>query len=155
MVMQAGLGRTRTFWKLSARPSFNRAVKETMQIFAPSNRFRSPRDVRLISSLAQGHPILRANPPVLLKTWSRCAAPAATWARGAKTKSTKKLKELHQGVIAANPLPELENDDAPQYPTVIQGAKDNMMKFQNCVLITRVGNFYEVRPPYAASATIH
>jgi hypothetical protein len=48
-------------------------------------------------------------------------------------------------VIVADPLPALETDDAPQYPTVIQGAKNNMIKFNNCVLITRVGSFYEVR----------
>ncbi|EDN06153.1 predicted protein [Histoplasma mississippiense (nom. inval.)] len=38
----------------------------------------------------------------------------------------------------------LSVDDAPQYPTVIQGAKNNMLKFKNCVLLTRVGNFYEL-----------
>ena len=64
--------------------------------------------------------------------------------RGAKTKSTKKLKDLQQGPITAEPLPELEADDAPQYPTVIQGAKNNMLKFSNCVVLTRVGNFYEL-----------
>lgn len=41
------------------------------------------------------------------------------------------------------PLAPVEND-APQYPTVIQGAKYNMQKFKDCVLLTRVGNFYEV-----------
>jgi len=75
----------------------------------------------------------------------------APLSRGAKTKTTKKLKELHQGVIAADPLPELETDNAPQYPTVVQGAKNNMIKFSNCVLITRVGNFYEVRSTCAPS----
>ena len=64
--------------------------------------------------------------------------------RGAKTKSTKKLKDLQQGPLTAEPLPELEADDAPQYPTVVQGAKNNMLKFSNCVVLTRVGNFYEL-----------
>lgn len=153
--MQIRLGRTRSFLEALRAPKLQPRIEETMRVFAPSNRFLSPPDVRLISSLVQGHHVLSVNPPVLRKAWSRCTAPAATWARGAKTKSTKKLKELHQGVIAADPLPELESDDAPQYPTVIQGAKENMMKFKNCVVLTRVGNFYEVRPPYDASATIH
>ena len=52
--------------------------------------------------------------------------------------------DLHQGIIQTDPLPELEADDAPQYPTVVQGAKNNMIKFSNCVVLTRVGNFYEV-----------
>lgn len=64
--------------------------------------------------------------------------------RGAKTLSRKKLKELPQGGIEAGALPELPSDDEPQYPTVLQGARNNMAKFDNCVLLTRVGNFYEL-----------
>jgi DNA mismatch repair ATPase MutS len=40
------------------------------------------------------------------------------------------------------PLP-LE-DDKPTLPTVLQQARSNMLKFQNCVLLTRVGGFYEL-----------
>lgn len=32
----------------------------------------------------------------------------------------------------------------PQYSTVIQQARDNMDKFVNCVVLTRVGGFYEL-----------
>jgi hypothetical protein len=134
-------------WQLSAR-KIARRDRAIMRIFTPCSVFLSPKDVRLISSIVRGYHALPVNPPALRKGWSRCRSPAATLSRGAKTKATKKLKELHQGVIAAGPLPELDADDAPQYPTVIQGAKNNMMKFNNCVLITRVGNFYEVRSPY-------
>ncbi|KKZ66686.1 hypothetical protein EMCG_07643 [[Emmonsia] crescens] len=64
--------------------------------------------------------------------------------RGAKRKSTAKLKDLPQGRLEPiEPYAPLVND-APQYPTVIQGAKNNMLKFKNCVLLTRVGNFYEL-----------
>lgn len=35
-------------------------------------------------------------------------------------------------------------DDAPAYPTVVQQARSNMRKFENCVLLTRVGGFYEL-----------
>lgn len=65
--------------------------------------------------------------------------------RGAKTVTKKRVKELQQGSIQAEPLPEIAVDDAPQYPSVVQGARNNMAKFENCVLLTRVGNFYEVR----------
>jgi hypothetical protein len=119
-----------------------------MQIFKPCSALLSPRDVRLISSITRGYRASPVNPIALLSIQSRCRSPAASLSRGAKTKATKKLKELHQGVIAADPLPDLETGDAPQYPTVIQGAKNNMSKFSNCVLITRVGNFYEVRSTY-------
>lgn len=55
-----------------------------------------------------------------------------------------KVKDLPQGVIGLDPLPILETDDAPQYPAVVLGARNNMVKFNNCVVLTRVGSFYEV-----------
>lgn len=64
--------------------------------------------------------------------------------RGAKTVSKRKVKELHQGAIIADPLPDLPADDEPQYPTLLQEVKNNMAKFENCVLLTKVGNFYEL-----------
>ncbi|QKX54131.1 uncharacterized protein TRUGW13939_01215 [Talaromyces rugulosus] len=36
------------------------------------------------------------------------------------------------------------SDDAPRYPTVVQGHRNNMEKFKNCVVLTRVGGFYEL-----------
>jgi hypothetical protein len=61
-----------------------------------------------------------------------------------------KVKDLAQGVIGIDPLPDLEADDTPQYPAVVRGAKNNMIKFSDCVVLTRVGNFYEVYIIYAA-----
>ena len=74
---------------------------------------------------------------------SKCSR-ALLPSRGAKTKASLKVQDLPQGVIVNEPLPELETDDAPQYPAVAQGAKNNMIKFGDCVVLTRVGNFYEV-----------
>lgn len=37
-----------------------------------------------------------------------------------------------------------KEDESPAYPTVVQQAKDNMRKFEDCVVLTRVGGFYEV-----------
>lgn len=62
--------------------------------------------------------------------------------RGKKTKSSVKLDNLPQGVISLDPLP--YEEDAPSYPTVVQQARSNMRKFDNCVLLTRVGGFYEL-----------
>ncbi len=68
--------------------------------------------------------------------------------RGAKTTTRKKIKDLQQGAIQADPLPDIEEENGisqqVQYPPVLQGVRDNMIKFPNCVVITRVGNFYEV-----------
>lgn len=70
---------------------------------------------------------------------------APLFVRGKKTRSTVKLSDLPQGAI---PLPEAQPADeegsAPVYPTVIQQARRNMRKFDNCVLLTRVGGFYEL-----------
>lgn len=65
--------------------------------------------------------------------------------RGAKKKSSTRLEELPQGRLEAESSFTPLDNDVPQYPTVIQGAKNNMLKFKNCVLLTRVGNFYEAR----------
>lgn len=65
--------------------------------------------------------------------------------RGKKSVATIQLKELPQGVLETNnPLREREQD-GPAYPIMIQQARNNMRKFADCVLLTRVGGFYEVR----------
>ena len=63
--------------------------------------------------------------------------------RGAKTRATVNLKDLPQGVVKLEPYND-GADDTPQYPTVVQGHRNNMQKFKNCVILTRVGGFYEV-----------
>lgn len=73
-------------------------------------------------------------------------------ARGNKTKTTVKLSDLPQGLIQprasqlASPSPPLDPlpQDEPAYPTVVLQARQNMRKFENCVLLTRVGGFYEL-----------
>ncbi|KAI9794185.1 MAG: hypothetical protein M1816_006110 [Peltula sp. TS41687] len=62
--------------------------------------------------------------------------------RGAKTSSKLKLNDLPQGVVPLEPL-EITNDE-PVYPTVVKQAKENMRAFEHCVLLTRVGSFYEL-----------
>lgn len=71
-----------------------------------------------------------------------------TQRRSAKTKSTVKLKDLPQGALKLEPYDEVV-DDTPRYPTVVQGHRNNMQKFKNCVVLTRVGGFYEVHCPIA------
>ena len=65
--------------------------------------------------------------------------------RGAKSKTRVKLKDLPQGMVAgAPPLPLQPEDEGPTYPTVVQQARNNMRRFENCVVLTRVGSFYEL-----------
>lgn len=65
--------------------------------------------------------------------------------RGAKTKTTVQLKELPQGILETNNSVQVREQDGPAYPMMIQQARNNMRKFADCVLLTRVGGFYEVR----------
>ncbi|KAK1241649.1 hypothetical protein MKX07_007472 [Trichoderma sp. CBMAI-0711] len=60
-----------------------------------------------------------------------------------RTRTTVKLSDLPQGPIPAEPLP-AEEQNEPAYPTVISQARRNMDKFEGCVLLTRVGGFYEL-----------
>lgn len=62
--------------------------------------------------------------------------------RKTRAKVSVENLELPQGLIPLNALP--PEDDAPAYPTVILQAWRNMQKFENCVLLTRVGGFYEM-----------
>jgi len=53
------------------------------------------------------------------------------------------LDDLPQGLIVSSE-PLIEEPDGPAYPTVVLQARRNMQKFDNCVLLTRVGGFYEL-----------
>jgi DNA mismatch repair ATPase MutS len=37
-----------------------------------------------------------------------------------------------------------QDDTEPEYPPLLQQVRNNMLKFSHCVLVTRVGGFYEV-----------
>ena len=64
--------------------------------------------------------------------------------RGAKRKTTVKLDTLPQGLLPA--LPKDETDKVPEkaYPPVLQQHLNNVRKFSDCVVLTRVGDFYEM-----------
>lgn len=64
--------------------------------------------------------------------------------RGKKTKASISLDDLPQGLLPLEPLPLERDDPGPVYPTVVQQARNHMRKFDNCVLLTRVGGFYEL-----------
>lgn len=74
------------------------------------------------------------------KRMSRCFPRVIS--RGARTKVTVKVEDLPQGSIPQDAVP-LEHD-TPTYPTVVLQARANMRKFDNCILLTRVGGFYEL-----------
>lgn len=62
--------------------------------------------------------------------------------RGRGTQASLNLEDPSQNSPPLEPL-KLENE-SQSYPTVIQQARNNMHKFENCVLLTRVGGFYEM-----------
>lgn len=78
-----------------------------------------------------------------LHSWWHCTT-SRIQVRGRKSKATVQLKDLPQGILKlGNSVPDWE-DDGPAYPTVVQQARENMRTFSDCVLLTRVGGFYEV-----------
>lgn len=60
------------------------------------------------------------------------------------TSTSLDLKDLPQGLLPCTSVVAEGQDEAPTYPTVVLQAQTNMRKFENCVLLTRVGGFYEL-----------
>ena len=116
------------------------------KVMRPLARSFYSRDLRWLESIVrpQTLPSPRLPFPPSINPYSKRWVPAPGQRRGAKTVSRKRVQELQQGAIKTGSLPELPPEDEPQYPTVLQGVKSNMAKFDNCVLLTRVGNFYEM-----------
>ncbi|PIA92967.1 MutS protein 1 [Cercospora beticola] len=67
-----------------------------------------------------------------------------TQTRNAKTKSTIKASELTQGALSPLPPDEVAVQPEKSYPTVLQQHLNNVRKFKDCVVLTRVGDFYEM-----------
>ncbi|MCJ1405916.1 DNA mismatch repair ATPase msh1 [Xylographa trunciseda] len=59
-----------------------------------------------------------------------------------------KIRDLPQGLLEGGLLPQEGPSEGPVYPTVIQQARMNMRKFENCVVLTRMGGFYEAGFPF-------
>ncbi|MCJ1378255.1 DNA mismatch repair ATPase msh1 [Xylographa soralifera] len=55
-----------------------------------------------------------------------------------------RIRDLPQGLLDGGLPVQEEPSDGPVYPTVIQQARMNMRKFENCVVLTRMGGFYEL-----------
>jgi hypothetical protein len=72
--------------------------------------------------------------------------------RGAKRKATVALDDMQQGAIEADALPP-QDDAEPEYPPLLQQVRNNMLKFSHCVVLTRVGGFYEVCASLGSSKT--
>lgn len=85
--------------------------------------------------------------------------------RGKRTSSIVRVEDLPQGIMlpatasqpdekstgdtvelgsGSSPTSREDFPSGPAYPTVVMQARSNMHKFANCVLLTRVGGFYEL-----------
>ena len=64
--------------------------------------------------------------------------------RAASTISARKLKALAQKPLPTSEVLEKNAGSASKYPTVVQEAYDNMRKYPDCVILTKVGGFYEL-----------
>ncbi|EME43752.1 hypothetical protein DOTSEDRAFT_151250 [Dothistroma septosporum NZE10] len=64
--------------------------------------------------------------------------------RGSKTRSTIKADRLPQGALAPMPKHDVEILPEKTYPTVLQQHLNNIRKFKDCIVLTRIGDFYEM-----------
>ncbi|KAI9727992.1 MAG: DNA mismatch repair ATPase msh1 [Chrysothrix sp. TS-e1954] len=62
------------------------------------------------------------------------------------TAAASKRAKTPQGLLPAETSDSDRHQQAPAvtYPTVIEQARQNMLKYNNCVLLTKVGSFYEM-----------
>ncbi|GAB7364173.1 hypothetical protein MBLNU230_g4724t1 [Neophaeotheca triangularis] len=67
-----------------------------------------------------------------------------TSVRGVKTKTVLQAKDLPQGSLPPLPVDNEEDSPSKTYPAVLQQHLNNMRKFRDCVILTRVGDFYEL-----------
>ncbi|KAI9642196.1 MutS protein 1 [Ciborinia camelliae] len=91
-------------------------------------------------SLPQGLIDLDSEPSEVQE--SQVTSPAAIHEKKVENTKTSDRVELLQGLLPLEPM-EIEQEPPP-YPTVIMQARSNMLKFENCVVVTRVGGFYEL-----------
>lgn len=70
--------------------------------------------------------------------------PSLAFKRGAKRSTTVKIDSLPQGPLPALPKDETEKPPEKTYPPVLQQHLNNVRKFSDCVVLTRVGDFYEM-----------
>lgn len=127
------------------------AVRIQLSRIALSERHHAPRHVGLRSAAGLGWSRSQASRSLHYGSRPSIYRPLCValgrvlTVRGKKTKTVVNLEDLPQGVIRTDlpPLPE-EPPAAPTYPTVILQSLRNMRKFENCVLLTRVGGFYEL-----------
>ncbi|KAF2858740.1 DNA mismatch repair protein Msh1 [Piedraia hortae CBS 480.64] len=73
---------------------------------------------------------------------SLATGPFLFFSRGAKRRTVLKASSLPLGALA--PLQPVDAAEAKTYPTVLQQHLNNVRKYQDCVVLTRVGDFYEM-----------
>ncbi|KAM3420007.1 hypothetical protein BST61_g3318 [Cercospora zeina] len=67
-----------------------------------------------------------------------------TQTRNAKTKSIVNANTLRQGALPPLPADDIIVQPEKSYPPVLQQHLNNVRKFKDCVVLTRVGDFYEM-----------
>ena len=76
---------------------------------------------------------------------SRASSCPRKHVRGLKTKSEFDLGDLKSPRLKGALAPIADHATKPSYPTVVQQVLDNVQKYENCIILTRVGSFYEVQ----------
>jgi len=117
------------------------AMTSARRLGQRSWQFRSFNFGRCCSALSS----LSAQPHRLLRQSPSLSPTCLVLRRNASTKLRKSIEELPQGLQA--PLEPFIEKEAAKYSPVIDEVLQNQRRFPKCVLLTRVGQFYEVFPP--------
>ena len=115
--------------------SMHHGMKRNKTYYLPTTCIRSSRAISCRSQLRNSK---LPRTPTWLKSLSTYPS------LHAKRRSVVKVANLAQGMLPKMSSAEEVMDDSPQYPTVVLQARNNMRRFENCVLLTRVGGFYEL-----------
>ncbi|KIW04034.1 uncharacterized protein PV09_04856 [Verruconis gallopava] len=97
-------------------------------------------ECRWVSTLAAPLPRWREAPsvPQRLKLGTKVLS------RGAKRKTTVTIKSIPQGALPAGSAKTDDSDSESGYSITIQQHLNNMRKYPDCVILTKLGNFYEM-----------
>ena len=118
--------------RIPCKPEMRNGLFEKTRSFLPLHR--RPRRTTFVRQLQHG-----------VQTWKGSPKPSnESIRRGIKSQTTVSLHELQSELPANSNGVSSGDSNGKTYPTVVLQARRNMEKYENCVLLTRVGSFYEV-----------
>ena len=119
----------------SCKPEMRNGLFARSRLYLPLRK--QTQTTRFVSLLQHGFQSREGSP----RPWNRSIR------RGVRSRVTVSLSELQGNAPEADHGLHSGDNNGKAYPVVVLQALKNMEKYENCVLLTRVGSFYEVHFP--------